>query len=309
MDPRLIPLNGLLALVRGDGGWPALLGDQGFRVHLVEAPIYSEPANIRADAVIYRRHPDLVLPCECKGGRNVQERQARSYLAADVAGMRAAGTLPPELRDADSVAVQPVFVGRDELRDPLLASFDQFGLEAPPLLTVGAGVARLRGAARVEGLDDFSECHGGGLPPARFPIDAESPHEEILELVQQHLVAAQARRAELVPISLLAAAILPGLALLGRAAARDFVSRVEKVTQAYLKGEMATYFRFERTSAVEARVVVIRSPASADPRGATQQWQAEARRASRAIGRTRDPRPEGQLSIEDLAREGGLADG
>lgn len=80
------------------------------------------------------------------------------------------------------------------------------------------------------------------------------------------------------------------------------------VTQSYLRGEMAMYFRFERTAEVEPRVVIQRSPASADPRGATQQWQAESRRAGRAIGRTRAPAPQGQLSIEDLAREGGLAD-
>jgi hypothetical protein len=309
MDPRLIPLNGLLALIQGDGGWPPLLGAQDFRVHLVEAPIYSELGNIRADAIVYRRQPDLVLPCECKGGRNIEERQTRRYLAADADGLRAAGTLPPALRDADSVTVQPVFVGREEMREALLASFKQFGIDAPPLLTAAAGVARLTGADDVNGLDNFNERHAAGLPPARFAIDADSPPEEIVELVQQQLVAAQARQEQVVPISVLAALLLPGLPLLGRQAAREFVARVETVTQAYLKGEMGTYFRFERTSAVEPRVVVIRSPASADPRGATQQWQAEARRASRAIGRTRQPAPEGQLSIEDLAREGGLADG
>lgn len=126
--------------------------------------------------------------------------------------------------------------------------------------------------------------------------------------MQQQLVAAQARQVEFVPVSALAAAILPGLALLAREATREFLDRVTGVTEDYLRGEMSTYFRFERTSAVAPRVVVLRSPAGADPRGATQQWQAEARRAGRATGRTRAPAPEGQLSIEDLAREGGLAD-
>lgn len=166
MDPRLIPLNGLLALARADGGWPGPLGDQGFRVHLVEAPIYSEPANVRADAILYRRDPDLVVPCECKSGRNIEVRQARSYLAADAEGLRAAGSLPPELRGSAAVAVQPLFVGREEMRDALLASFAQFDLEAP-LLTVAAGAARLSGADAVLGLDDLSLTHDAGLPPAR----------------------------------------------------------------------------------------------------------------------------------------------
>jgi hypothetical protein len=38
VDERLIPINGLIALLRGEGGWPALLREQGFRRHQLEVP-------------------------------------------------------------------------------------------------------------------------------------------------------------------------------------------------------------------------------------------------------------------------------
>lgn len=307
MDQRLIPLNGLLALVRGDGGWPSALGDQGFRVHLVEAPVYSEPANIRVDAILYRLYPALILLCECKGGRNVEPRQARSYLAAELDGLRGPGTLPPELRGSDAVKIRTVFVGRTEMRADLLASLAQFDLEAP-VLTLGRDRATLTDVPADVSLDEFDVEHDAGLPPARFPIDSESPAEEIVELVVQHLVAAQARSEEFVPVAQLARAILPGFAILGREAQREFSKRVEAVTQQFLVGDLAKQFRFERSQAYEPRVAVVRTPASADPRGATQQWQAQGRRVRRALGREgQKPAIEGQISLDELAREGGIA--
>jgi hypothetical protein len=39
MDERLIPINGLLALLRGEGNWPPQLREQRFRRHQLEMPI------------------------------------------------------------------------------------------------------------------------------------------------------------------------------------------------------------------------------------------------------------------------------
>ncbi len=75
MDERLIPINGLLALLRGEGGWPALLCEQGFHRHQLEVPISTRLGDVRADVLMYRRSPDLILLCECKGGRNLEEEQ------------------------------------------------------------------------------------------------------------------------------------------------------------------------------------------------------------------------------------------
>ena len=57
-----------------------------------------------------------------------------------------------------------------------------------------------------------------------------------------------------------------------------------------------------------SRLVIESTPAKKDPRGRTQAWQAQQRRASRALRRRPQPAIEGQTSIYDLAEEGGLTD-
>src|SRR5664280_2811734 len=144
MDPRMIPLNGLIALARGDGLWPRPLGDQGLQIHLFEAPVFTEVGNITADAVLYRLESPLVVLAECKGGRNVSALQARRYLSANVEGIFAAGSLPSTLRDRDDTRVIAVFVGNETHRSDLEASMTQHQIQAP-LLTVGRDGARLTG--------------------------------------------------------------------------------------------------------------------------------------------------------------------
>jgi hypothetical protein len=80
VDRRLIPLNGVVALLRLEPSWPSTLAEQGFRLHLIEADVQSTPAVVRADVIFYRLDPILVVLCECKSGGSVSPRQARSYL-------------------------------------------------------------------------------------------------------------------------------------------------------------------------------------------------------------------------------------
>ncbi|HEX7290087.1 MAG TPA: hypothetical protein VF250_03075, partial [Conexibacter sp.] len=91
MDERLIPINGLIALLRGEGRWPGLLGDQGLRRHRLEVPVSTPRGDFRADALLYRRDPDLVLLVEAKSGRNIDAAQAEKYVAADATWLRRAG--------------------------------------------------------------------------------------------------------------------------------------------------------------------------------------------------------------------------
>lgn len=303
MDPRLIPLNGLVALLRGDGAWPPVLRDQGFRLHLVEATIFSEPQSVRANAILYRFNPDLILLCECKGGRNIEPRQGRAYLAAEANGLRAAGTYPAELAEREDPAVATILVGRDETRDDLEASMTQHQVVLP-LLTVGEGSASLT-RCDIPGLTDFAFSNlACGLPPARFPIDADSPIEEAREYVLQQLVTAQSRGDQVVEVEAIAAATLPDWGLVGLEGKRNFIRKVAE-TARLLAGSMKDDFTFESSRRVPPRVVIRRSPVHADPRGATQQWQALARRGAAALGRTRQPAIEGQmpLSLEDLAED------
>ncbi len=310
MDPRLIPLNGLIALVRGDGLWPRALGDQGLRVHIFEAPVYTEPQNITADAILYRLEPPLLVLAECKGGRNIDAQQGRGYLTADLPGVFAAGSLPPGLRKRDDARVVAMFVGNEAYRGDLEASMVQHEIQAP-LLTVGSDRARLTEVEAGSGIEPFDVAHQAGLPPARFPIDQHSPIEEIHELIAPILVAAQARQEELIDVEAICRDILPEWSVLGKEAQRGFISLVDDAVRRLANGELGAQFSYEPgTKASQARVRVLESPAASDPRGTPQSWQAQQRRAAKALGRQRQPPIEGQLelSLEDLAQEGGVGE-
>lgn len=308
MDPRLIPLNGLIALVRGDGLWPRALGDQGLRIHIFEAPVYTDEGNITADAVLYRLDPPLLVLAECKGGRNIDAQQGARYLAANPEGAFAAGSLPPMLRSREGVLIVAMFVGNETHRGDLEASLVQHKIEAP-LLTVSHDRARLTQLEGASDLEAFDVRHQAGLPPARFPIDRHSPAEEIRELTVPILVAAQARQEETIDVEAICRGILPEWSVLGKEAQRGFISRVDDAVRRLVGGELGTQFSYEPgTKASHTRVRVVESPAASDPRGTPQSWQAQQRRAAKALGRKRQPQIEGQieLSLEDLAQEGGI---
>jgi hypothetical protein len=61
VDPRLRPLNAVLALLHPDGAWFHDLAGQGFRPHSIELKVLSSAGIVVADAVLYRLNPDLVL--------------------------------------------------------------------------------------------------------------------------------------------------------------------------------------------------------------------------------------------------------
>ena len=309
MDDRLIPLNGLIALLRGEGGWPGLLRDQGFLRHQLEVPMSTPLGDFRADALIYRRRPDLILLCESKSGRNIEEQQARRYEAADIEWLRRAGGIPPELMGPSTTRVRPLFIGREEHRADLEHGLRLLDIEAP-LLTVGAERVRLSGASGTPGLDDFDVGHGGGLPPARIPVDHQSDDEPLLEQLIPQIIAAQARDEDIVAATSIADSILPEWAVLAHGARQSFVRRIEILLTGLAAGEFRGQFRYERAQGTgdRGRIVLETTPATRDPRGRTQAWQAQQNRARQALKRPRPSQPPGQMSIDDLAGQGGLAD-
>jgi hypothetical protein len=309
VDERLIPINGLIALLRGEGGWPGLLLEQGFERHQFEVPVSTPVGEIRADALLYRCEPNLVLLGECKSGSNVEEEQARRYLAVDERWLRRSGALPPRLRSSTEIAVQMLFVGREEHRASLEASLRHLDISAP-LLTVGAERVRLSGASATQGLDDFDEHHGAGLPPGRFPVDHQSADEHLLDVLIPQVIAAQARQEDIVLIETLCDRLLPEWPVLSHAGRGLFLSRVANLLRGLVAGEMRGQFRYEglKQPHTRGRIVIDVSPARRDPRGRTRAWQAQQTRAATALRRRTAQERAGQLSLDQLADEGGLAD-
>ena len=111
MDKRLVPLNGLIALMSsGEDKWPKLLRDQGWQRHQFEVKIASSRGNFRADAVIFREEPNVVGLCETKSGRNLDDEQAKKYLATSLDDLRRVGAVPAPLRGQEA-DVRTLFIG------------------------------------------------------------------------------------------------------------------------------------------------------------------------------------------------------
>jgi len=306
MDPRLIPLNGTLALLaRAPGAaWPRNLAEQGFRLHLLEGGVQSDPQSIRADLIAFRTNPDVVLLFECKSGRNIGASQARGYVNAVPDGLRRRGTMPSALSDSGEVAVQAVFVGRSEHAEALTESLSREQISCP-LLTVGANGALLSGS-ETAGLEDFDALdRRWGRPPALLIVDHDSPVGEIEELLAQEILVAAAHRTSVLELAQVAARIHPYWSQVSRVAQGEFIERLKRAAQSLAQGALRDDVRYESTDAVSPRLVLSSSPAAADPRGAPQAWQRLRRRFEEALGRTQQRQPEEQMSLsfEDLAAD------
>lgn len=257
--------------------------------------------------VMYRRDPDLVVLAECKSGKNLQEAQARAYQAADADSLRRAGTLPRAFAKDAVVPVVALFVALESHRADVESCMAHLGVRSP-LLTVGRERVRLSGTDGVAGLSDFDLVGEYGNPPARIPIDYQSPEDETKELVVPRLMAATARREEYVEVNELCRDLLPEWCILSHSGRREFIRRIEQILRGVCASDLKEYCRFEpQSNQIPSRVVILGTPAALDPRGATQAWQARQRRAAKLLGRTRTPHVEGQLSLDDLAGAGGLA--
>jgi hypothetical protein len=306
VDKRLVPLNGLIALLsKSDDKWPKFLRDQGWQRHQFEVKVASSLGNFRADGVIFRLDPNVILLCEAKSGRNIDEDQARKYLVTTLEDLRRVGAVATPLRGKEA-AVWTLFVGIEEERLSLERGLTELGVIGP-LLTIGRDRVRLSGTSEVPGLDGFDEHHTGGMPPARFRIDHQSDELEIAEVLVPIIAAAQARRVEFLALEEICAGALPEWALLPDGARGDFRRRVGDVLARLANGPQKRDFRYEpRTGHSDGRVDILATPADRDPRGMTQAWQAVEGRAARALNRRPKPQVPGQMSLEDLADEGGI---
>jgi hypothetical protein len=309
VDRRLIPINGLIALLRGEGGWPDTLGHAGIQRHQLEVPITSSEGDTRADALLYRLDPVLVLLCESKGGKNVDELQARKYLAVDLEDLKRAGAVPPALKHESAVPVQAMFVGNEDERAGLEQGLASLNIKAP-LLTVGADRVRLSDTSGIPGLDDFDVSHSGGLPPARIPVDHQSPDPDILELLIQQVVTAQAALDDIVSVETICGRILPEWPVISPGTQGLFISRVADLLINLSRNEMRGQIEYERIKQTNTRgrLIVRQTPATNHPRGRTVGFQAQQRRAGEALQRSSQPPAQRQLSLDQLADEGGLAD-
>jgi len=175
---------------------------------------------------------------------------------------------------------------------------------------VGSQRVRLTTEGNVPGLTPFDESHQAGLPPARIPVDHQSSDEDLMELLPPQIVAAQSAEEDIVSVETIAERILPEWVVLAHGTRGAFVARLADLLRGLSAREMRGQFRYEslRQPHTRGRIVIEATPASRDPRGRTQAWQAQQRRAASALKRRQAQEAAGQLSLDELAEQGGLAE-
>jgi hypothetical protein len=269
-------------------------------LHSIELKVQSAAGIVVADAVIYRLDPDLVLLCEGKSGRNVEEEQAKKYAAADAAALRRGGSLPVDV--ALDAVVAPMFVVMNDVRSDVEAALQAWRIEAP-VLSIDRGFARLDGPCP-EGLHPFLRDQAPRRwPPGRVRVDHQSPLEEIAELLAQQIVAAQAKRETVLDLGEAAARIYRAWPQLSQSGRRDFLRRLKECTRHLAASSLKGAIRLDAGSNnMPARILIERTPAALDPRGMPQAWQAQARHMATDLGRGGGAPPEEnrQLSLDDL---------
>ncbi len=300
MDPRLRPLNALLALVHPDGAWFHDLANQGFRLHSIELKVQSSAGLVVVDAVLYRSDPDLVLLCEGKSGRNVEEEQAKKYALADAAALRRGGSLPVDI--AQDAQVAPVFVVMNEVRSDVEAALQGWGIEAP-VLSINRGFARLDGPCP-EGLEPFVRDQAPRRwPPGRIRVDHQSSLEEVAELLAQQIGAAQAKRQPVLDLAEAASWIYRAWPELSQSGRREFLRKLKECARLLAGSSLKGTIRLDPGSNnVPPRILIERTPADLDTRGMPQAWRAQARHLGADLGRGGGSPPEEdlQLSLDDL---------
>lgn len=287
-DPRLLPVNAVLALHLGGGTWPRALADAGHAVHQLEFPV----GDVVVDVVSFAHAQEHVVLFECKSGANVEPVQAKGYASISIGDIRRVMTMPATATHG----VAYVCLEEHEARI-------RMGLPAGAgLLVVGPTRVRLEpGSTRLPSLDLVVS----GPPPTIIALDHESPVAEYRDPVVAQLAAAAARGEQLVSTRSLAERITVQYRSYGRSAREAMRKRAEEALRVLLgaNGDLSAYFRIEKGEQHDGLVVrVLKTPLLADPRGATQQWQAM-QRAARGGRRKKPTVPQGQLDLWALAKD------
>ena len=296
METRLIPFNAWIALMTGEGGWPAPLKRAGFRLLGLEWPVTTTEGLVVVDGLGLDEARAVVLASESKSGQNVDPDQARRYGA--MTATEVARQLTPA---AAATTVQPVFVCIGGAEDRIRLGLEAAGLDAP-IIVVGDRRAHVdhAGGGGAVGLWDVSLP--AGPPPRLVPVDADSPEGEYQELLLAAVVAAARRNLGVVAIVSLLDSAMPYWRSMGRNARERIRKKATSALRSLADGEYKGVFALEKGgSEIDGMVVrILKSPGTFDPRGETQGWQALQRKGQRALRGRSSARPTGQLSLEDL---------
>ncbi len=309
MEARLVPINAVVALLTGTGGWPALLGDQGLNFAWLEVPVKTTKSLVVIDAVALDERDGKALVTEAKSGGSIDPAQAQKYAALTLQELRRVVTFQA---DPATGTIEVLYACLAEHEKAIGHGLSEIQVDVS-LLVVDRPASRVRlvpsPASRLTG---FDEPVPAGLPPRLVRLDADSPDEAYEAMLLAQVMAAMSRDERTIPVSTLLERV-PYLANYSTQARNDLARRATQVLreiQRRFPGDFEVRPAAGNVHAAAGGTVIIsRSPRDSDPRGETQGWQRLKRRAGGA-GRSRRPtaRDPNQLSLDDLAEQAEMGD-
>lgn len=299
MERRLIPINAWIALHRGEGGWPAKLAEQGFRIHRFEAPVQTDAGRVVVDGVSVADDLRAVIPTECKSGQSIENDQAERYAAMTAGNVARFVGLP---FDSSSAELSPMYACLEESKTGVVVDLDRLKL---PFAVLSVSDERVVLDARGNGLvRSFEQPVPHGSPPRYVVLDVDSADDEFVEYLLPELIASAGRGKEYVALEDLLKAVVAFWEIYGGPAKRRMIEKARNALARAFGRHFQNVFQFEATGTAGGDIIrVINSPAVFDPRGRTQSWQGLQRRASASVGRTPPrarPAPGQQVLFEDL---------
>ncbi len=300
MESRLVPINGLIALLTGDGGWPRPLGDAGYNLHGLEARIfYASKKRVVVDALLSHESARMVVLSECKSGQNLRQSQMEGY--SKVTGQAVATHFGLPFR---ANGLELLIVALDEHEGRMKIALDDLHMTVPMLL-ISRRRARL--TAPLSSVSPF-DINVPGLPPPVIVLDDQSTDTEFIRHLIPALIARVKKRQKMVGVDDLLADVIPWWRIYHVDGGHESMcDRATKALRLTLAEFFAKDFIVETRSGQHCGVVrVLQSPGDNRPRGVTQGWQRLQRQAERAVGqRQPKPVPPGQMSFEDLGLKAG----
>jgi hypothetical protein len=299
VEKRLVPLNALIALLEGYGGWPRQFAGDGLELRWLEVPVTTQLGLVTVDVLAYSSTLNLLLPAEVKSGANAEEDQARKYGSMTTTDILRLVTI----REArpDETIIEPMYVVLKENQDRVKLGLDGAGISCH-LLVIDANEAELI-CPPGSRLSPF-RVDLPSPPPKIIPLDADSPAEAYLELSITEVIARAASGQRRIALESILEVINPYWAVTHDAVRGAIKTKTRNALREAFQTEFRDNFAWESTSSGHGIIQVLRTPADYDPRGRAQGWQAMEKKASRALKRR--PRRRvmpGQASFEDLGRE------
>jgi hypothetical protein len=307
VEPRLLPLNGLLTLVtRGDINRP-VLAEAGFRVVGLEIPVVGTGGKAVIDILLFREATNHLVQCESKSGANIDAPQAKAYagLSASSVVQAAYVTLPRRVQPT----LETLYVCLDEHVDRIRLGLQKAGLPFPVLAVSALGVElHDEGFASVDLREPLVGPVTFEVPPLRIiPFDPDSSAGDIERYVRAALVALLSARTSQISLTGLAEKVAGHYALYGQAAQQKLKRKVGVAVTACVRSAPGS-FAYEAPTGVRPEGVIrfLKTPEDLDRRGRTQAYQALGRPKTtrRARQRVVDPNQLDLFAELDMADTG-----